>query len=194
MKQSSLLSWKEATEGTHASAEIMETVDLLTIEYCGYGGQSLQGQLIVAKDLKEEIQEIFYRLSEAKFPIEKMIPIVKYNWNDHASIHDNNTSAFNYRVIAGTNRLSYHAFGRAIDINPKFNPYLNREGISDPPGYTYNPHIPGTIRDEDIVVKTFLFYGWKWGGHWKQEEGRIDYQHFEKPLNKNSIDFFGKNT
>ena len=111
-----------------------------------------------------------------------MIPIVKYDWNDHTSIRDNNTSAFNYRVIAGTDRLSHHAFGRAIDINPKVNPYLNRDGISDPPGFHYNPQAQGAITDEDMVVKTFLSYGWKWGGHWKQEEGRVDYQHFEKPL------------
>jgi len=30
----------------------------------------------------------------------------------------NNTSGFNYRKITGTDKLSTHSFGRAIDINP----------------------------------------------------------------------------
>ena len=170
MKKAKLMSWEEAMEETKAPREIQESLMLLTLKYYGYDERSSQGQIIVAKDLKDEIQEIFSSLYEAKFPIEKIIPMSEYGWNDHDSIRDNNTSAFNYRVIAGTNRLSHHAFGRAIDINPKVNPYLNKEGISDPPGFLYNPNTYGTIIDDDIVVKTFLAYGWKWGGHWKQEE------------------------
>ena len=36
---------------------------------------------------------------------------------DTASIEENNSSAFNYRVVPGTNHLSNHARGYAIDLN-----------------------------------------------------------------------------
>lgn len=37
--------------------------------------------------------------------------------NDNKSMSANNTSAFNYRVISGTKKLSNHSYGLAIDIN-----------------------------------------------------------------------------
>lgn len=39
------------------------------------------------------------------------------------SMEDNNSSAFNYRPIEGTDRPSKHALGTAIDINTLYNPY-----------------------------------------------------------------------
>ena len=39
-----------------------------------------------------------------------------------------NTSCFNYRVVAGTNRVSKHGLGTAVDINPRENPYLGPVG------------------------------------------------------------------
>ena len=44
--------------------------------------------------------------------------------SDTNSIGHNNTSAFNYRVVPGTDRLSNHAMGFAIDLNPVENPYV----------------------------------------------------------------------
>ena len=41
-----------------------------------------------------------------------------------------NTSAFNFRVVAGSGTLSQHAFGRAIDINPVENPWIRRTSSS----------------------------------------------------------------
>ena len=46
-------------------------------------------------------------------------------------MEDNNTSCFNYRMSSGeSGTLSYHALGKAIDINPLYNPYVwtDREG------------------------------------------------------------------
>ena len=45
------------------------------------------------------------------------------------SMSADNTSAFNFRVIAGTTLLSQHALGRAIDINPVENPWRRPDRI-----------------------------------------------------------------
>lgn len=128
-------------------------------------------------DIALNLKEIFNELLELKFPIEKVIPLVKYNWSDDKSMEDNNSSAFNYRVIYGTDRLSNHSYGRAIDINPKLNPYIPVDGNTFPKGATYNPNIPGTIIDNSEIIKAFISRGFEWGGNWTSLK---DWQHFEK--------------
>jgi hypothetical protein len=89
---------------------------------------------------------------------------------------DNNTSAFNYRVISGTRTFSTHALGRAIDINPFLNPQIKNGEIS-PEGATYNKYKWGTITANSWLTHEFYKRGWRWGGSWKFTK---DYQHFEK--------------
>ena len=52
--------------------------------------------------------------------------------DDELSMEDNNTSAFNCREIPGTGPWSQHAFGRAIDLNPLLNPYIDCTGAFQP--------------------------------------------------------------
>jgi peptidoglycan L-alanyl-D-glutamate endopeptidase CwlK len=103
---------------------------------------------------------------------------VKYGWSDDESMAANNSSGFNYRYIAGTDKLSQHAYGRAIDINPLFNPYI-RGDVVDPPGGVYDPSRPGTLVAGDAIVQAFEARGWTWGGRW---DTRKDWHHFEKPV------------
>lgn len=167
----------EAMNGTLAPDNIRSQMVLLSILYWGFDEQEHAGQLVVCKDVSNEVQEIFHIIFEAKFPIEKMIPISEYEWSDEMSADDNNSSAFNYRFIYKTDRLSIHSFGRAIDVNPMQNPYIAIDGSVHPETSAYNPLKPGTILDGDIVVRTFERFGWEWGGRWTD---RKDYQHFQK--------------
>lgn len=171
------MTFEEALKGTLAPEEVIKTLSLVDVPFIDFDSNENTGQIVIASDLKDDVVEIFTILHENKFPIRSIVPIVEFNWVDHASIAENNTSAFNYRNIAGTDRLSNHSFGRAIDINPALNPYFDGEGNSRPPGYTYELDRPGTIQEGDIVVKAFLDRGWTWGGHWTSIK---DYQHFEK--------------
>ncbi len=152
---------------------------LIDVPYFGMDGKFYQGQLVIDEALAPEVRTIFARLLEARFPIARMRPIVAYLWNDMQSMLDNNSSGFNFRTIANTSKISQHAFGRAIDINPLWNPYF-RGAIVEPWGAIYNPNQPGTITKDSLVVEVFKQYGWLWGGDcWSD---RQDYQHFEKPF------------
>jgi len=159
---------------------IYRTLALITVFYVSYDGKIHQGQLVVHRNLKDEIQEIFRKLLFLRFPIEKVIPITKYGWDDGKSMADNNSSAFNYRVIERRPEdLSHHAYAWALDLNPRDNPFVDEEGIILPEGAVYDHLVPGTITSDGPVVQLFLERGWVWGGYWKSIK---DYQHFQKPL------------
>ncbi len=173
------LSLTEALAGLSMPEEIQKSLVLLDIPFYGFDGVTHTGQMVVHRDIAEEVKDIFAKLYSLQFPIEKMIPITKYDWDDVRSMEDNNTSAFNYRLIIGTDRLSNHSFGRALDINPVQNPYFARDGVTYPEGAVYDPNIPGTVEKEGPVVTLFKAHGWVWGGDWQTPK---DYQHFEKPI------------
>ena len=91
-----------------------------------------------------------------------------------------NTSAFNYRNVFDSDKLSNHSYGRAVDINPLINPYVTKEGTTRPAGLSYDPAAKGSIVVDDETVRLFLERGWEGGGHWEVKYGYADYQHFEK--------------
>lgn len=171
----------QVLKGKEIPESIKDSLVLIDVPYFSFEGKSQTGQMVVHKDLVKEILEIFQFIAEKKFPIAKIIPVCEYDWSDEKSMAGNNTSAFNYREIYGTNRLSNHSYGWAIDINPLLNPFLAKDGSVHPAGATYNPETPGTIAGGGPVVNIFEKLGWQWGGRWKSP---IDWQHFEKPLLK----------
>lgn len=175
---SSFASLAEATQGTLAPQDIVRDLALVDVSYVSFDRCLHQGQLVVHRDLAQDVEEIFSELLRLQFPIAKVIPIVQYGWDDAASMADNNCSAFNYRLIAGTNRPSWHARGRALDPNPVQNPFTKKGQPNQPAGAVYNPSVPGTIVPDGPVVRLFLERGWEWGGQWTDP---IDYQHFQKP-------------
>jgi len=102
----------------------------------------------------------------------------RFDADDRESMRHDNTSAFNCRYVAGTTTWSQHAFGRAIDINPVENPYVDGSHVSPPRGRRYLDRSdvrPGMIVRGDVVLRVFRRIGWGWGGDWSFVK---DYQHF----------------
>jgi len=162
---------------------------LITVKYYSFDGRIHQGQLVIDKDLTDDIIFAFEEALKEKFPIYSVIPMSHKNfringkWDDNASMEANNTSCFNYRKITGSQNLSLHASGRAIDINPMQNPYIRRNVIL-PMNSSYNPLISGTLTNNSAIVRTLVSRGWVWGGNWTDLK---DYQHLEKSIrNSNS--------
>ncbi len=163
-----------------------EDLRYLTVLHKDSLGRSLVGEMIVSKDISQDVLEIMRSLYEASYPIEKMRLIDYYDADDHASMLDNNTSAFNYRPRAHQRTISKHALGLAIDINPLYNPYcLTTESgaliIEPRESAKYanrNFESPYKIEKGDACWTLFREHGFWWGGGWA---GRTkDYQHFEK--------------
>lgn len=80
-------------------------------------------------------------------------------WN--AGYHFKSVGGYNYRNIAGTNTLSKHATGEAIDIDPGANP-VSYGGMK-------------TYFDINRIMPIIKKYGLDWGGLWS---GKKDPMHF----------------
>ena len=177
----------EAFEGLdqNCPADIRARQVMVEVKYYSSDQKVHQGQLVVDAELADDIRQVFKLALKERFPIHSVIPISDQRfqkdgrWDDDLSMEANNTSAFNYRLITGGTRLSKHAYGRAIDINPRQNPYIKGDTIL-PKGARYDPvNDKGALTADHPVVRAFLRLGWDWGGNWTSLK---DYQHFEKPL------------
>lgn len=163
-----------------APREIMERQRVLSVVYLGFDRRYHKGQIVVDVDVADDVKDAFKLMRERNFPITSVIPISddRFKWNDEVSMQANNSSGFNFRYIARTERLSNHSRGRAIDINPRINPYIKSDFVQ-PEGAVYNPSQEGVITEDHFLVRFFEERGWQWGGKW---EDRKDYQHFENLL------------
>jgi hypothetical protein len=163
----------------HAGCPVgLADLRLLTLDYRAFDGSARRGRLVVHRTAARPIRRVFEKLFYAGFPIRRMRLIDAYGASDDRSLAANNTSAFNCRFVAGTTRWSMHAFGKAIDINPVQNPYVNGNHVSPDSGERYvdrSLDAKGMIHDGDVVVRAFAREGWEWGGHWMSPK---DYQHF----------------
>ena len=173
----SALDFARAVAGTSAPREVLDSLCLIDVRYCGFDGRRHKGQLVIHRDLAEELQGLFVLMERHRFPVAGAAPIVCFGWSDEASMAADNSSAFNYRFIAGTDRLSRHALGRAVDINPRENPAIYPDNRIAPPGAVWRPGKPGTFTEDHAVVRAFREKGWRWGGDFTHLR---DYHHFEK--------------
>ena len=162
-------------------ASIQERLVVVPVRYYGPDGAVHQGQVVVHKALEGDIRLIFERIKRSRFPVESVLPIahplIQKNGPYGLSPDTNNTSAYVWRPIVDSRHLSKHAFGLAVDINPRKNPYIKGDLIL-PPGATYDPSDPETLLPDSPVVKAFKKQGWEWGGDWTGE--KVDYMHFQK--------------
>lgn len=176
---SCLSSLDEAVQGLEFPREIRDRLVLVHVEYYSFDGQLHAGQLVVNRDIEEHMHALFAHLREIRFPVERVVPIMVYGWDDDASMAANNTSAFNYRFVSGTEKLSEHSKGYALDLNPRQNPFIGKSGEVIPAGVLYDTSVPGTLTGDSSTVLFLKKRGFDWGGDWKDDYGIIDYQHFE---------------
>lgn len=149
------------------------------LDYLGSDGQTHRGSLVVHRDHVDDVIAIFGDLQRLRYPIAKMQTVDRYpGAEDELSMRDNNTSAFNCRPLGSG--WSLHAYGRAVDINPLINPYIDNSGDLQPK--TAGRYLdralpdPAMLKAGDPAVRAFTDRGWRWGGAWRNP---VDYQHFE---------------
>ena len=159
-----------------------ERLRLVRFSYVGFDGATHDdGELVVLDAVAEHVLAIFVALRSRAFPIASAHLMNRYHGSDDASMARNNTSAFNVRRVEGTNSMSLHAYGVAIDLNPIQNPYVERGArgneVSPPAGKVYvsrHDRRPGMA---EAAIELFAHHGFaQWGGYWPRG---IDYQHFQ---------------
>jgi hypothetical protein len=157
----------------------LERLRLLRVSYWGFDNAPHAGVLVVRDDVAGHVVEIFRRMYNARFPIQRMQLVDDFGASDARSMAANNTSAFNCRPIAGQPGVwSQHSFGVAVDVNPVQNPWVRGTTVDPPAGRAYLDRgrlRPGMIVAGDAVVSAFTAHGWGWGGNFRNAK---DYQHF----------------
>ena len=166
-----------------------EDLNYVGLKYIDFKGQVQTGELICNKAIAQDMVEIFHELYRNEYRLESVHLIDEYDGDDTASMAENNTSCFNYRVVDGTASLSKHAYGLAIDVNPYYNPYVvfgrNSDGsdyISPPGSEIYadrSQSFAYKIDENDLCYRLFTEHGFTWGGNWNSTK---DYQHFQKKI------------
>ncbi len=166
-----------------------EDLNYVGLKYIDFKGQEQTGELICNKAIAQDMVEIFHELYRNEYRLESVHLIDEYDGDDTASMTENNTSCFNYRVVDGTASLSKHAYGLAIDVNPYYNPYVvfgrNSDGsdyISPPGSEIYadrSQSFAYKIDENDLCYRLFTEHGFTWGGNWNSTK---DYQHFQKKI------------
>lgn len=167
-----------------------EDLRYLLVLHKDKAGNTHQGEMVVHKLIAEDVLEIFEKLYDADYPIERMVLPDNYMADDEVMMRDNNSSCFNFRFISHTNRISKHGLGMAVDINTLYNPYhkivtnddgTKEEVIEPATGKDYldrEQNFDYKIEKGDLCYNLFIEKGFEWGGNWTD---RKDFQHFELP-------------
>ena len=159
------VSWK----GDDARCPRWEDLAYVQFDHVGFDGTA-RGELVVAVQVAPRAVGLLRRLWAIGFPIRQARLVDDYEASDDRSMEADNSSAFNFRVIAGTNLLSQHALGRAIDINPVENPWRKPERIVPVAGQAFADRRdirPGMFVRPGPVVAVLDEQGWEWGGDWR---------------------------
>lgn len=120
--------------------------------------KTLKKKLLVTK--VNQVDKHFQALSDE---LEQHPELMKYV--------DNPAGTFSYRVISGTDRLSMHSYGVAIDINLNLSHYWQWDCKCK------DENVPLTYKNliSAKVVEIFEKHGFIWGGKWYH----YDTMHFE---------------
>lgn len=157
---------------------------VLTVRHWDFSGKARTGQLIVNRKAADPLRTVFRRLYEAKFAI-RYLQLDIYRQRDRLPANGDVSGSFECRqsvpspCVGGTasGRWSNHAYGLAIDLNPRENPYVGCGKVRDATRRTYLDRT--RIRKGMVtptVVRAFAAIGWGWGGSWSGDTK--DYMHF----------------
>ena len=149
---------------------------LLTVDYRDFAGRSATGQLVVNARAAHPLVRVFRRLYALHFPIRRMNVL---------PLDGDVTQSFSCRQAvpspcvggSGTGSWSMHAYGLAVDINPRENPYVGCGQSRDPATRRYfdrSAHRRGMVTAR--AIGAFRSVGWGWGGAWTGNTK--DYMHF----------------
>lgn len=170
-------SFAQAIAESGAPAHVVANLVLIDVEYYSTDEKLHRGQLLVNKAIETDMILLFDYIKVTGFPIFSAIPIVRFDWDDNASMQANNSYVFCYRDIT----FSKHATGMAIDINPLFNPlrwkapYQNRP--NKPANGTLDQQVEGTLFPGHHLVEKLNDMGYRWGHYFSKN---FDDHHFEK--------------
>lgn len=152
----------------------------VSVTHWDFAGRVRTGEIVVASSVVDDVVAAFAAAFETRFPITQVASANVTAGDDIELMRRNITSGFNCRTVVGFPKvLSPHAYGRAIDVNPRYNPYQVSPGVVHPDNgrvWLTNRSVPGALRLDSAMVSTLRNRGWCWGGTWRNP----DLHHFQR--------------
>jgi hypothetical protein len=157
---------------------------VLKVTYWGWDGRSHPGSLIVNETAVAPLTKVFARLYQLHFPFRHLTVAEAYGPAASQPKDGDISGSFECRNAVPSpcspgkpTGWSNHAYGLAIDVNPRENPYVGCGQSHDPAALSYMNRSKvrkGMVTPE--VVEAFRSAGWGWGGSWSGDTK--DYMHF----------------
>jgi hypothetical protein len=156
---------------------------VLTYRYYGFDRTTHIGQIVVNQKVAHPLATVFGRLLRLRFPIRDGAFLSTYGQHPDrsgdvtASFECRNAAASPCNGNATTHHWSMHAYGEAVDLDPRENPYVGCGMTRDKTALSYlkrSRHRPGMVTP--AVQRAFASIGWGWGGSWAGSTK--DYMHF----------------
>jgi hypothetical protein len=156
---------------------------LLTVSHMGFDRRTHRGQLVVNRGAARPLSRVFRTLYRNRFPVRHMQ--LDDFYGPRSRRPNDVTASFECRQAVpspctggrGTGTWSMHAYGLAVDLNPRENPYVGCGQSNDPTARAYRDRgrsRPGMVGGR--TVRAFGAIGWGWGGAWAGDTK--DYMHF----------------
>ena len=164
--------WRDGCPGYRTSFRRVE------VPYWGLDGKTHRGWVNVNADVASSTARIFNTLYAKNFRMHRVEGIEMFGGWEWLGSKGNVSTALNCRKPSeqnSANSSSPHAWGRALDVNPVQNPYINpRTGTWDP-NAPASASAPGAIRYGGLAWTVLRSYDWYWSGtdSWR------DYMHFD---------------
>jgi hypothetical protein len=161
----------------------MSELRVLSFRYFGFDRKTHIGQLVVNHEVAHGLAKVFGKLYRMRFPIRDAAfastygPHPDQSGDVTASMECRNAAASPCSGTARTHHWSMHAYGEAVDLDPRENPYVGCGMTRDQTALSYlkRSHLrPGMVTP--AVRRAFASIGWGWGGSWFGSTK--DYMHF----------------
>jgi hypothetical protein len=161
----------------------MSQLRVVTYRYYGFDKGSHIGQIVVNEAVTHPLAKVFAKLYRLRFPIRDGAFASTYG--PHPDQSGDVTASFECRNAAAspcsksstTHNWSMHAYGEAVDLDPRENPYVGCGMTRDKTARAYRNRSwrrPGMVTP--AVLHAFESIGWGWGGSWVGSTK--DYMHF----------------
>ena len=161
----------------------MSQLRVVSYRYYGFDKQTHIGRIVVNQKVANPVLKVFGKLYRMRFPIRDGAFSSVYGphpWQSGdvtASFECRNAGASPCSSATTTHHWSDHAYGEAIDLDPRENPYVGCGMTRDRTAVSYMKrswHRPGMVTP--AVRAVFASIGWGWGGSWFGSTK--DYMHF----------------
>jgi hypothetical protein len=161
----------------------MSQLRVVSFRYYDFDKATHVGQIVVNQTVAQAVATVFAKLYGMRFPIRDAA--FSSTYGPHPDRNGDVTASFECRKAAAspctgnstTNHWSMHAYGEAIDLDPRENPYVGCGMTRDKTALSYlkrSWHRPGMVT---LAVRSaFASIGWGWGGSWIGSTK--DYMHF----------------